>query len=1164
MARYVLPDDLEAATNGVDFMTGLPVEVRVKSTGHRMCLIRPGTFEMGSDFEDEAPIHIVFVSAAYLSKGAVSNAELEQWKPSHRAHRGTYSPRDASPATHVDWNEAVAYCDYVSTNSDVAKGTYRLPSEAEAEAAGRGGLQCRYPWGNDMDMAEKALHASSDGTVDANVGCENSWGFRQMTCGVFFWLHDYYDLSYYSPQTPGNQINPMGPWNATSHRGLRGGTWYVYNMSFRCADRWKALPSTSDDHVGLRILRTLPVPADLPMWTGRPPVGTQTTGRVVARVAALNAEPTSFCIEEAYRAVQARAAAVGYGFTWPNNGAGAAPAYPPDGFYCEDLANDPVPGTVASNLVQRLSAALADVSFLNRFVEERGDVLESLRPNDFPAVDPINTTNYLAQFHLLTTFIPRLKSKTIIGSFSNRLMGFAGIFRLASCDAVKMALDAGWNPDTNSWSHDIGPVGVSAVVIGKRDFLPVPPPPHFVEMWDGHMESVSGYVSADMNAYPAGSSNHVYLAAGFPYYPGLGPNELPAPLTEDGKLHSWDTAIGGTSWVSTKIIGGQKPVFGSECPIPVSGLGAPFIWGWRALNNIVVPVVVTNNYEASCTGCKSAKVEFTKPQDLTKMTMCEGDSTNLECRVTMAASSTPVTIGTMHWELSDPSLGSFSVNDVPLDSDGRARTTLVAAMGSAAVTTLASPGGDPDKIIVIAQNLKDPGNPSQSVPDAKKDAELELTPLEKVPLGKSKSMDHEACFKVYVPTKFGGKLKVTTTSGTITSLKYPDGTAYDNDTETGKDKQGWFTFKVTGSNNYSVSTSFEQKAEIQPRPWNFYWWSEQGDYIREPRNGGNGKADSKAVGKDDRQVAPVAGAVAAGGHVITCGPDGILQSKANTADPKNGDDELHTLINLFDVDGKFRPLQKYDAHHPVKGSPNAAREWEANDSDQKDVAGTNGEAGGHCFGASVASIFLKQPKGNGYGNDELEGLWAELGDNDDNLKPENLGEGVGPIPAVIPGSATDDDSADKFAADFHRILEKHLKGEGKALIANLRANPNKQGLILPDQVWNHAVYKFSAQFVDAGTGDEKAVKITNVVWANDDSPPPTDGNDDRRMVYIYLIIYKNNGEPDTDKDALHDWIAVAGDAKWTPASLGKPKSPIWKARNPHVTEDNVRKDDDAN
>ena len=55
-------------------------------------------------------------------------------------------------------------------------------------------------------------------------------------------------------------------------------------------------------------------------------------------------------------------------------------------------------------------------------------------------------------------------------------------------------------------------------------------------------------------------------------------------------------------------------------------------------------------------------------------------------------------------------------------------------------------------------------------------------------------------FGVYVPTRFGGELRIKATSGEVAELRRaPDGPVIANGRDIGLDRQGWYTFKVKGA-----------------------------------------------------------------------------------------------------------------------------------------------------------------------------------------------------------------------------------------------------------------------------------------------------------------------------------------------------------------------------
>jgi len=350
---------------------------------------------------------------------------------------------------------------------------------------------------------------------------------------------------------------------------------------------------------------------------------------------------------------------------------------------------------------------------------------------------------------------------------------------------------------------------------------------------------------------------------------------------------------------------------------------------------------------------------------------------------------------------------------------------------------------------------------------------------EKIKLGIKKTMASKSCFKVYVPTRWGGKLKITTTNGTITKLKYPDKSDYSNGSETGTDKQGWYTFGVFDADNYEVKAEFIQTGQASKRPWNFYWWS-----------------------------------------------------------------LIPGTTTLYSIPG---PLSKYDAKFGT-----TARSWE-----ETNHGGTVGWFG-HCLGASYASILLNQPtaiSGFSATNDEMEGLWAELGEKDGiEICPDE----VFGIPAGPPTSGSD--ATDAYAGKFHRIMEQYVKGLGKVLQSNLREDvPNTDG---PDAVWNHGVWKYEAKYEEASGDNEKVVKIAITVYANGDHTPPTDDVIDRVISYVYIIEY--SGGVVNESSGSQDWISVGGAAKYTPKWLSYITGVHWGGKNPFVTESKVRQVDNAN
>jgi sulfatase modifying factor 1 len=180
-----------------------------------------------------------------------------------------FKQTDEHPVVSVSWNDAVAFCKWLSGKEGK---TYRLPTEAEWECACRAGTKTRYCFGDDPEgldtagntadkMAKTKLpdwtwrKASDSFQFTAPVGSfkPNAFGLYDMHNNAWQWCTDWYGADYYG-KSPVD--DPTGPDSGTV-RVLRGGSWFLGPHFARSAARYRGVPGGRMIIVaGFRVART--------------------------------------------------------------------------------------------------------------------------------------------------------------------------------------------------------------------------------------------------------------------------------------------------------------------------------------------------------------------------------------------------------------------------------------------------------------------------------------------------------------------------------------------------------------------------------------------------------------------------------------------------------------------------------------------------------------------------------------------------------------------------------------------------------------------------------------------------------------------------------------------------------------------------------------------
>ncbi len=291
-AMAVAPfDDRQAKAHQVAWAEHLGTNVEMTNTvGMKMILIPPGEFLMGSSDEQiaaaakvaeeinaeavtkdriakvERPQHRVVitkpfrmgateVTMAQFKKFSATGFRTEAEKLVKDATSETYltpgyAVTDDSPAAVITWNDAMAYCQWLS---DVEKATYRLPTEAEWEYACRAGTTTQFSFGDDLhDLEQFAWFRNNSDLRSHEVGQKlpNAFGLHDMHGNLWEWCRDFYDEKWYAKTLTND---PTGP-TFGSQYVIRGGYWPGSASTCRSAHRGRTIPSNRSNHFGFRVV----------------------------------------------------------------------------------------------------------------------------------------------------------------------------------------------------------------------------------------------------------------------------------------------------------------------------------------------------------------------------------------------------------------------------------------------------------------------------------------------------------------------------------------------------------------------------------------------------------------------------------------------------------------------------------------------------------------------------------------------------------------------------------------------------------------------------------------------------------------------------------------------------------------------------------------------
>jgi len=166
------------------------------------------------------------------------------------------------PVLHVSWNDATAYCHWLSKKLNA---TLRLPTEVEWEYACRAGTTTPFNTGDNLTTEQAnyngnyPYHKNPKGkylqkTTPVGSYPPNAWGLYDMHGNVYEWCLDWYDEKYYDEcKKKGSVENPKGP-ETGSYRVLRGGSWSSVARDCLSAYRNCAYPADRNVFFGFRLV----------------------------------------------------------------------------------------------------------------------------------------------------------------------------------------------------------------------------------------------------------------------------------------------------------------------------------------------------------------------------------------------------------------------------------------------------------------------------------------------------------------------------------------------------------------------------------------------------------------------------------------------------------------------------------------------------------------------------------------------------------------------------------------------------------------------------------------------------------------------------------------------------------------------------------------------
>src|SRR5687767_5380208 len=165
----------------------------------KLALIPPGRFEMGPN---GSKYRVTLAKPFLMGATEVTMGQYRQFKPGHKVEGADPEfNEDDRPAAQVSWNDAQAFCEWLSNQSAEKKAgrKYALPTEAQWEWAARAGTtttryfgdndkeQAKYSWFNVTYTPNPKNESKGRGRQPVGKLPANPWGLHDMLGNVWEW-----------------------------------------------------------------------------------------------------------------------------------------------------------------------------------------------------------------------------------------------------------------------------------------------------------------------------------------------------------------------------------------------------------------------------------------------------------------------------------------------------------------------------------------------------------------------------------------------------------------------------------------------------------------------------------------------------------------------------------------------------------------------------------------------------------------------------------------------------------------------------------------------------------------------------------------------------------------------------------------------------------------